>query len=256
MLLLFSHWHVLWFVRATLLVFLVCVVIKKDVHRDFPFFSSFIGWLAVCSTIMLWMDYSPLITSPEYNVGLIVEMIGETFLSFALLYELLRISLHDYPRLKNPGMSGFRWMVITLAAVGIALAWYIPVGSPWPLVPTQALVFRTIRTLECGLLLFVTAFNTYFRLPWRKYSLGITVGLSFYMGSSLAMNAIRSQIEPRTKGLTQSILAFSNETVYIVSVLIWLIYLLAAQPTSDPSDTNVPPHDLGAWNRELGRLSE
>lgn len=252
----FSHWHALWFVRSTLVGFLFCVVMYRRVPRELPLFSALIGWLAMCGIVMLWMDYSPLISVAAYAHAFVVDMAVETILVFGALFELLRYRLHDYPRLGNPGLSGFKWVVLALLFVGIVLAWYIPVGKPWPLVPVQALVIRTIRTLECGLLLFISVFCTYFHLPWRKYTLGTTVGLAFYTGSSLAMNSIRSQIEPYGKDLTRYILDFSNEIVYIISAVIWLAYILIPEKINEPPSSGVPPHDLGAWNRELGRLSE
>ena len=252
MYLLLSNWHVLWFVRVAIVVVLFCVVMYRRVPRELPLFSALIGWLAFAGMVMLWMDYSPLISAAEYRRGINIDTAVENTLAFAAVYELLRNRLRDYPRLNDSGMSAFRWLAIILAIMGIALAWYIPVGQPWPIVPVRALLIRTLRTLECGLLLFIAAYCSYFRLPWRKYTLGITIGLAFYMGSSLAMNAIRAQIEPYGKTFTRYALDFSNEIVYITSAVIWLAYLLVPEEGTEPTSSNFPPHDLGAWNRELG----
>jgi len=253
---LFSHWHVLWFVRASLMAILFCLVFKQRIHRDFPLFSAFIGWLAFCGIAMLWMDYAPAITEAQYNVGYEVDSIVDVSLAFAVLYELFRYRLDSYSDLSGAGLSTFRWATIGFIFIAIGLAWYIPIGHFRPLVPTQALILRTVRTLQCGLLLSICVFCEYFRLPWRGRSRGIAIGLGLYLSTSLALNALRTQLSPYKGVPLRSMMDFLNEVAYLITVLVWSVYFLRPEEAVQNLSPQLPEEDLRAWNQELSRISK
>jgi len=249
------HWHILWFFRVALVSFLFATAIQRKLFRQLPFFFTFIAWLAAFGIIMISMDYAPSITKAQYDDAYLVDTAGETALSFLLLYELLCRRLRDYPAIAEIGAHTFRVTAIGLALLAIALAWYIPAGSPVPLLPIQSLMIRSIRTLHCGLLIFIFAFCSYFRLPWRSRAFGFSLGLAWYMGSSLAINALRSQLESWEKTRVTYALYFSNEVACIIAALIWLAYLLIPETESDEPSQPPPDSDLPSWNQELRRLS-
>ena len=251
-----SHWHVLWFVRAGVMALLLVTATQRKTYHQFPVFFTFLSWIGLSSIIMLWMDYAPSISTKQYDNAYEIEVLGETALGFMVLYELLRLRLQDYPAIAKVGMSIFRGAIVILAFITIALAAYIPVGSLVPHIPVQSLMFRSVRTLHCGLLLCIFAFCSYFRLPWRSRLFGFSLGLGWYMGSSLAIQAMRTQLAPLGKTLSTYALNFANEVAFIIAALIWLTYLLMPDTESDEPRQPPPDSDLPAWNQELRRLSE
>jgi len=76
------------------------------------------------------------------------------------------------------------------------------------------------------------------------------------MGSSLAIQAMRTQLAPLGKTLSTYALNFANEVAFIIAALIWLTYLLMPDTESDEPRQPPPDSDLPAWNQELRRLSE
>lgn len=264
MLSLYLAWHIVWFARVTLTLALFLVIITRQLYRQSPLFSVYAGWIAASGTALVAMNYAPFVSGYQYFAGVVISNGVEEALAFAIIYQIFAQRLRHYPVVKDLGSFAFRATTVVLLVTAVALAWLVPGQAPSQLFSAYSVIQRTARALQCGQLVFLFLFCFYFRLSWRSRAFGIALGLGILSSGSLAVNAIRCQIASgKMWNPSEYTLALVNDSTYLVAVVVWLSYLLAAEETPQTPDQlprgpagSLPEHDLETWNRELERLLE
>ena len=257
MLSLSAAWHIVWFARVTLSLVLFLVIISRHVYRQFPLFSVYAGWISIAGTLLVGMNYAPFVSGGQYFAGTAISNGVEAALAFAVIYRMFSETVGRHPPLSRLGGPAFRAATLIVIAIAVALAWIIPGRSPSPLMFAHTILERTARILQCGQLVFLFLFSRYFRLSWRSRAFGIALGLGILASTSLAINAIHSQIMSVRWDHTHFALALANDLTYLLAVLVWLFYLLAPEETPHsppPPPGGLPDYDLETWNRELERM--
>jgi hypothetical protein len=262
---LFLAWHIVWFTRVTLSLILLLVIIRRQLYKPFPLFTLHTAWIALAGMGLVAMNYAPLVTGNQFFVGVAVSNSVEAILAFAIIYQIFTQRLRHYPVVSDLGRSAFRITTLIFVVIAVGLAWFEPAQAPSPWTSAYLIMQRTARTLQCGQLVFLFLFCGYFRLSWRSRAFGIALGFGILTSTSLAINAIHSQIASgRVANLNEHFLQMLNDSTYLIAVLVWLCYCLAPeqipQPKHDPTrdgpatGTPFPDLDLEPWNRELERL--
>lgn len=248
-------WHILWFTRIILSFVLCLVIFRRQLNKQFPLFTAYVVWLSVAGTALVAMNYARSVSGYQYFVGVAISDAGEAVLSFIIIYQMLVHTLRRYPPLSDLGNSAFRVATLIFLAGAVALAWLVPGRAPNVWLARFSIVQRTEHLLQCGQLIFLFLFCGYFRLSWRSRAFGIALGLGIVISASMAVHALRSQITSVQWDATEYALAITNDGAGLIAVLVWLSYMLAAEPRP-PMTRGLPEHDLDTWNRELGRLLE
>ncbi|SPE45059.1 membrane hypothetical protein [Candidatus Sulfotelmatobacter sp. SbA7] len=262
MLSLFLAWHIVWFTRVTLSLILLLVIIRRQLYKPFPLFTLHTAWIVLAGMGLVAMNYAPSVNGYQYFVGVAISNSVEAILAFAIIYQMFTQRLRHYPVVSDLGRSAFRITTLIFVVIAVSLAWFEPGQAPSQLTSAYLIMQRTARTLQCGQLVFLFLFCGYFRLSWRSQAFGIALGFGILTSTSLATNAIHSQIASgRAANLNEHALQMVNDSTYLIAVLVWLIYILAPEQTPQPKDrpTMDGPfsgHDLEPWNRELERLLE
>jgi hypothetical protein len=246
-------WHALWIARINLQALLFAILIWRKSYRQFPLFFWFTGWRVIQSATLATMVFGHLVSGRIYYETFRVGAAVECVLSFAVVYELLKRIIRDYPVLSQLGGSLYRWAAMVLILIGFVLAWYVPASAPGRLMATFSVLQRTARLLECGLLFFLFLFARSFGLSWKNRAFGIAFGFGVSAVVNLATAAIRVRIEPTTWNRTLDILTLVDQLGDLAGVLIWLTYLWPEETTSPPPPS-LPKNDLERWNRELRKL--
>ena len=255
--------HIAWFTRVILSVALFLVIIKRRLHRQFPLFAAYAGWIAIAGVVLIVINYASFVSGKQYFAGVAIGNAVETVLAFAIIYQMFVQRLHQYPAITKLGNAAFRVTTLMLIIVAVVLAWFAPgLGNNY-LTSLYSVVERSLRTLQCGQLIFLFLFFGYFRLSWRSRVFGIALGLGILSSTTLAIDAIRSQLAV-TRTWTPALYALyiASDTTNILALSVWLSYVVLAKEESikptyrPPAGDPLPDHDLETWNRELGRLLE
>lgn len=252
-------WHVLWISRICLQAILLAVLVRRKFYREFPAFVLFTGWavargVALLAMAVLAMIYANFVSGSEYYQAYRIGAAVDAALSFAVLYELLKHILGEHPVLSGVGSSLYRWAILLLIVIALALAWFVPSTGPGSLMAKFYVLQRTARLLQCGLLVFLFVFARSFGLAWRSRAFGIALGFGVSATLSLAAAAIRTQIEPVPWNRTQDILTLIGQVSDFSGVLVWMACLLTRESTDRVQAGALPEHDLQSWNQELRRL--
>jgi hypothetical protein len=243
-------WHYLWIAPPALQLVVAIIIVHRKLHKEFPAFLLYITFEIVFNSVLFVLDHDPSITWYQYRWA---ESGGDGLsivLRFAVIQEIFSIVFRSYPSLNHLGTVMFRWVAIVLVAVAVAVAFHTPGGDYAPHIVAGLMVLdRAIAIVQCGLLLFLFLFSSYFGLSWRSYVFGIAAGLGIFSAVQLAIVSIRTQVLVESR----LFLDFLPMITYHCCVLIWLFYLLVPEPVPRAAPL-VPTHDLESWNRELQRL--
>ena len=240
-------WHYLWIAPHLLQIPLAIVILKRKLHRDFPWFLTYTIYQILGNAVLLLLNHSPQISGKSYHVALDVDAILSIILRFAVIYEIFHVSLKPYESLQRVSSALGNTVLISLLLGALGVAVYGPVPQyTTGLISMSVATYRAGSMVQCGLLLFLFVFSYYFRISWRSFVFGIASGLAFYLSVQLAMSALLALSYIKSADAI-------DMAAYHCSVLIWLGYALARQRVPVAMKT-VPNHQLESWNLELQRL--
>jgi len=247
-------WHRIWLTRIGLHIVLLTALIWRKYYRQFPAFVFYTAWQVLQSGTLAVIVFGHIWGRAYYQIYLAGAAV-ECILSFAVIYELLKIIVRDYPVLSGVGSSLYRWTALLLILVGLTLAWYVPATGPGKVMATFSLLRRTVRLGQCGLLAFLFLFARSFGLSWRSRAFGIALGFGVSAAVSLTTSAIKVRIIPEGWTRTHDILTLIDQLGDLTGVLIWLAYLLPKHIKGPPPPSSpLPVKDMESWNREIQRL--
>ena len=241
--------YLLWVTSGILLVLTAGSLIKRSLVRELPVFSLY-ALFHVLRFFALFvvkhgMGYS------EYFYSYWIAQAISIVLGFGVLYELYCKLFANYDAIQQFGGVLFAGAGIVLLMVATITALYSPGADTPGVIKELLLLERSVRVMQCGLLVFLFLLSFYFGLPWRNYVFGIAMGFGVFAAIELAAVAVRSQV-----GATANIgLSQINSAAYSSGVTIWVCYLLAPQPASQYAGV-VQHNDLEKWNRALLEILE
>jgi len=245
-------WQYLWLAPSILLLVLACCLWRKSLQRQYAFFFAFAIASALEQLTLYACDLIPSVTAEMwwkvYWAGLLVEGI----LKFALIAEIFAQAFDAYASIVKLGTRLIRGVGVILILASAIAAAFAPQDSQFGIVSGAHLLQQTIYLIECGLLLFIFVFSSYFSIQLNRPVFGIAVGLAMSGCVHLATWAVaaNSSLPPERR----IILDFVNMATYHAVVLIWFYYLLVPGKVTAKSIVSVPEHSLEVWNQELERL--
>jgi hypothetical protein len=232
---------------------------RLPVFWAFAVLSS-LGQLAVYAA-----DVVPTITPATFWKVEWGSLIVEGTLKFALIGEIFARVFGAYSSVARLGKSIIRALGAILILTATLAAALAPQDGRFGIVSGAHMLDQTIYLVECGLLLFILLFASYFHLSWPQPQFGITLGLSISACVHLAAWAVLAN--GGLPDATRVLFVFLNMATYHACVLIWFYYLLVPHSVSEnlvpsthlaegPSPLGEAAHEgnLDVWNRELERL--
>jgi hypothetical protein len=241
--------YYLWIAPHLLLAVILMLMIRRKVYKQFPIFLLYTAFELFQFTILLTVFlHTGSLSDERYRGAFALGTAISTALRFGIIYEIFTELFRNYNGLGELGRVLFRWATIVLLLIGVALAGTHGSGADGFLVIVPTLD-RTVRLMQCGLLMFLFLFSRYFALSWRNYAFGIALGFGILASLELADSAIRSQIASGSY-----LLDYLGMATYHACVLIWIFYLVAPERKTSRAADKLPADDIEVWNEELQRL--
>jgi hypothetical protein len=138
--------------------------------------------------------------------------------NFKILHEIFLDIFHPYDALKDLGNALFKWGALVMILVSIVLIAATP-GWGEPLLRTLFVVQRSVRLVQCGMLVFLLAFCKYLGVSWKRQSFGLALGFGLLAASELISNALFTG-----KHISLDIGNIVNMAAADFGLLIWLSY--------------------------------
>ena len=118
-----------------------------------------------------------------------------------------------------------------LVLVGLALFLVLHPDISTKTLPGLALTLeRSVQLLRCGVLLFIWVFAVRLGISWRHHVWGIVFGLGIDSGVSL----ITAAVHATTGTMCGDWLTRIPHYAYLVSTIIWAVYLWQPEPERGP----------------------
>jgi hypothetical protein len=218
--------YVLWFAAPFLQAGVLVCMLKRGLHRDYPYFFNY-TILQVISVIVLafinaYLSYTVYYYAYYVNLGLSV------LISFAVLQEIFKDAFRPFEALHELSVILFRWSA--LVALLVAVMWAITGGkttSNGAVTDAIFLADRSVRLIQCGLVFFLLLFSEYLGISRRSLLFGISLGFGFFG----AINMLVTTGMTHHGLLPKATLSRINSAAYLISVVLWFCYTLAAAPS-------------------------
>ncbi len=215
--------YALWIAPAFLQVGLCFLMVRRNLRAQFPFFFSYTAYQVV-SFATLFIVYHRFYEQYFYaywTSGGISVLLG-----LAVIYEIFLEAFRPYAELRRLGLLMFRWSALVLALVAVVVAASSSGEHADRVVAGVLAVERSIRVLQCGLVLLLFLFADHLGLSWRHRVFGIALGFGFFAAVQLTLVTLFS-----TLGVAAEVtLSLLKSAAYTISALVWMAYMLAPQP--------------------------
>lgn len=238
-----------WISPVILQGIILAATLARRLYRDFPMFVTYTAFEIVFALSRLAADLDPAVS---YGVFFYLYWLGnaiEVVLSFAVIYEIFSQVFRSYEALRKLGLLLFRWSVVVLAMLAVVSAASEPSNDASRLIGGLVVLQRSLSVVQCGLLLLLFLFASYFGLTWRHYVFGIALGFGILGTAQLAIASLRTHFGPNLDTAYSLVLPIA----YNCSVLVWVTYLLRPEGLTRTAHM-LPNHDLAEWNDALRRL--
>lgn len=237
-----------WCAQPLLQSAVAMVLWRRGLHKQFPvFFKYLLAQIAIFA-----------VTYPLYRTNYArffyaywIAAAVSALLSFKVIHEVFLDVFRPYDTLKDLGTVLFKWAAVVMLLVSVVVAFSsATAGDPagnWEKFLVQAVTSlqRSVRLVQCGLILFLLLFSSFLGVSRKQHSFGIALGFGFFAFVELILIALHSG-----GYLSASMIAVVNPGLYDLAIGIWLVYALARKAT------RVAPNYLQTqrWEQSLADL--
>jgi hypothetical protein len=225
------------------------LILRRRLYREFPWFFSYLLFHAIDTFVALLIyRYLGRHSSLYFYEYWAAQALGFA-LRFAVIYEIFYQFLRPYQGLRRASTLLLRWVGLALLAVALWVGIAGPRNEPTWAIAGAVVAERSINVVQCGLLVLLFLFASYFALTWRNYVFGIALGFGVIATIELLASALATQAPFFANGIFGLLPRIS----YDLAVIIWVAYLLAPEPSRAELKV-LPQHELEKWNHELLEL--
>lgn len=239
-----SHaYYPLWIAHPVMQVGLAIAIWRRKLLRTYPiFFAYVLTELVVFGALFAtWNHYDYYFYLYWIGTGI------SAVFGFKVIDEIFADVLRPFHALRDFSSMLFRWagLVVMLIAIVAAMS---STKSGFPLLMAGLLSLeRSVRVMQCGLVLFLLMFSRYLGISHRHRSFGIALGFGFFAAVELAVFGLRVSGQVNSTGLSLASMAS-----YDIAVILWLIYFALPVAEQRRSEMLLQPQ---RWDLSLGELA-
>lgn len=220
---------VLWSAQPLLQWIVAVVLWRRKLHKQFPVFFAYL-----LLQIAIFAAVYPLQGPANYEIFFWVYWLTaalSAIIGFKIIHEVFLDVFRPYHTLKDLGTVIFKWAGVVMLMVSVVVAFSNSSPSSDPLVNAVVALQRSVRLVQCGLVLFLLLFSRFLGVSRRQQSFGLALGFGVYASVELMLLVAASG------GLLhRPIVNLINTAAYNVAILIWLGYALAHVKVRDTAN--------------------
>ena len=237
-------------IDAVLLFGVLYTMKQRNLRSQFPVFFNYVAF--VIAGIVINYAVVAFAGGWDSNTAILYPALSLTLIGFefALMYEIFVAALKPYSALIDLGKMLFRWAGVFLlcAAILTAFASSSPAATDRISVAIN-LLERSMRLMECGLLLLFLFFERKLGLSWRSTSMSIALGLGTSAAAGLVVLYLQSKYPDYS-----TLFSMIENICYFGAVTFWFVNL-KMPATANAINNNVldSPSKLifQRWNEAL-----
>jgi hypothetical protein len=219
----------LWCAQPLLQAGVALVLWRRKLRQQFPVFFTYL-----LAQIAIFAVTFPLLRADNYEWFFYAYWVGaavSAWLSFRVIHEVFLDVFRPYHTLKDLGTVLFKWAGVVMVLVSVVVAFSNsgkgdPAGGTdvWGVAIAMAVTSlqRSVRLVQCGLILFLLLFSRYLGVSKRQQSFGIALGFGLFASVELILLALYSG-----GYIAVSVMNLFNPGMYDLAIIVWLTYALA-----------------------------
>ena len=233
----------LWCGQPVLQAAVALILWRRKLHKLFPvFFAYFLAQIAIFAITF------PLRSADNYEWFFYAYWAGaavSALISFKVIHEVFLDVFRPYHMLKDLGTVLFKWTGLVMLLVSVVVAFSNSAHSD-PLAQAVTLLQRSVRMVQCGLILFLLLFSQFLGVSRRQKSFGIALGFGLFASVELLLLALYSG-----HYLDDRLMALVNTIMYELAIVVWIGYALARNSARDVAVNHLQTQ---RWERSLADL--
>ncbi|MFY9560357.1 MAG: hypothetical protein WAQ52_09005 [Terriglobales bacterium] len=244
----------LWCAQPLLQAAVALVLWRRKLHKQFPVFFAY-----VLAQIGIFAITFPLWGSDNYESFFYAYWAGaavSAMLSFRVIHEVFLDVFRPYHTLKDLGSVLFKWAGVVMLLVSVVVAFSNSAkGDPgsagadvWGVATAMAVTSlqRSVRLVQCGLILFLLLFSRFLGVSKRQQSFGVALGFGLFASVELVLLALYSG-----GYLAVPMMNLVNTVMYDLAIVIWLTYALARGAVREAAANHLQTQ---RWEQSLADL--
>jgi hypothetical protein len=199
------------------------IIVSRRLKANFPLFLSY----SCFGVVMVGVGLAGYLVSSCAQYFYLYWVLSFLYmvLEFGIMYEIFVNALKPYSALIDLGKMLFRWAAVFLLFAGVLTALATAGSQANRLVAAVALVERSMRLMQCGLLLLFFFFERRLGLSWRNHNMAIALGL----GAGAAMDLTVSYLKAHYSVFGNTF-GIANSIFYLGVLCFWASNLSQTEP--------------------------
>lgn len=223
---------------------ILSIIIKRKRSSECPVFVTYTGF----GILLVVIGLAGYLLGSCQEYFYISWVLGFLYvaLEFGLMYEIFVNALKPYSALIDLGKMLFGWATVFLLIAATLTAFATSGSEASKLTAGMAVIERTMRLIQCGLLFLFFLFEKRLSLSWRSGNVGIALGLSVSAALDLTVSYLKAHFPAQ-------MVAFGvvNSLAYIGVLLFWT-YCIAMHRKERTSVLESPNRLIfQRWNEAL-----
>ncbi len=239
-------YYVLWIAPAITFSVLAYVMVQRKLRNSYPYFFAY----AVFQVVSFAVQFSTYHASNRYAYFFSYWTVAALSigLGFAVIYEVFREIFRPFEGLRDLGKALFRWAaaVLVVAAVLMVLITADAALKPAMVFGWLVALERSVRVMQCGLVLLMIICAPYVGLLWRHRVFGIGAGFGVLAAIDLIAVAVFGRLGLSAQ--TQMYYNLAKMAAYNMAGITWCTYMLRPEPARGPALQLAPSE---RWNFAL-----
>jgi hypothetical protein len=236
------HWleYVFWLLSPALQIVIAVVMIKRNLRRSYPIFFNYTIFQIISHLAMFvfWkMSYAY-----YYYAYWTASAIG-ILIGFFVIREIFLEAFRPYAALRELGEMLFSWSLLVLVLIALVSAFSQSSPDDGRIFIALYTGERSVRILQCGVVLFMFIFARYLGVSAKHQLFGIALGFGLFGAVEMMAIFLWKQYGLISDFWLRSIVSGA----YVTAALVWLGYSLAPVPTRR---TEILPQSE-RWNHAL-----
>ena len=205
----------LWVAEPILESVVLAALVWRKAYRQYRWFSAYMA-----AEVIAFLVLYPLRSHQTgYFYAYCVTAALSIALGFAVIHEIFISIFRPYHTLRDLGSVLFKWAALVMLLVAVIVSASGQALHREPLVEATLILERSIRVVQCGLIMFLLLFSKYLGISWRQRSFGIALGFGFYATIDLSLLALHLG-----EHISQDAANLITMFAYIMSIGIWIGY--------------------------------
>ena len=222
----------------------------KKLNREFPIFFAFV--LAEC--VDTWIGYVlKQISYKAFYVEYWTVSAITVVLGFAVLHEVFSHIFRPYDSLRSFGKMLFRWSAAVLLLIAVVMMLTAAPITHNPVVSFILTLDRSVRLMQCGLVVFLYLFAKQLGLTDRHRVFGISVGFGVFASVHLMTITLVALFPNATHTSTaNNLLNIPYQMAWLATIVIWMVYTYRPEPERRRATVLELPE---SWNYTLAGIN-